>query len=130
MAANSQINNLADHSWIGAEDSLAQALYSNKLQYKFPGVKFHYRVNTLVGILTALNNDMGVGTLFCFMGDTELNLQRVHPPITELAKDLWLLTHPDLRQVARIKIFIDFIANNLKPKTDLIEGKVCRDKLL
>lgn len=123
LAASTQIKNLADHNWIGAEESLASAMCSDKLRQMFPQAKFHYQVNTLMGIFTALLNDMGIGLLFCFMGDSEPNLQRIYPPIPELTKDLWLLTHRDLRQVARISIFIDFIADALKSQIDLIEGR-------
>lgn len=121
LAANKKIGNLAEHPWIGTEESLEKVVYGNKLGQSLPQIKVQYRVNTLMGISSALLNDMGIGLLFCFMGDNEPNLQSVCPPIPELAKDLWILTHSDLRHIARINIFIDFIAEALKARIDLIE---------
>jgi len=35
---------------------------------------------------------------------------------------LWLLTHPDLRKVARIRSVLDFMADALSGQRGLIEG--------
>ncbi|MDJ0515898.1 MAG: LysR family transcriptional regulator [Trichodesmium sp. MO_231.B1] len=122
LVANEKIDNITEHTWIGLEESLARIMYGNKLRQLLPQFEFQYQVNTLMGILYALLNDMGIGLLFCYMGNSEPNLQSVYPIIPELAKDLWILTHPDIRHVARISIFVDFIAEALKSKIELIEG--------
>jgi len=33
-----------------------------------------------------------------------------------LAVDLWLLAHQDMRQVVRIRLFIDFLAESLRAR--------------
>jgi hypothetical protein len=40
---------------------------------------------------------------------------------------LWLLTHPDLRRVTRIRTVLDFLANQLARRKTLIEGQEPRD---
>ena len=114
LTAKGKIASFSEHTWIGSEESLERVMYGDKLEKLFPQFTCQYRVNTLMGILYALLNDMGIGLLFCFMADNEPTLQRVQPMIPELGKDLWILTHPDIRHVARISIFIDFIAEALK----------------
>lgn len=121
LVKNENIDNITEHTWIGAEESLEMVMYGNKLIQLLPQIKFEYKVNTLMGILYALLNDMGIGLLFCYMGNSEPTLQSVRPTIPELGKDLWILTHPDICHVARISIFLDFIAEALKSKIDLIE---------
>lgn len=79
--------------------------------------------NTLMGMLAAVKENLGLAALFCFMAQSDPQLQWVHPPIPKLAKGLWLLTHVDIRNVTRIRTFIDFIAAALKPQLDLLEGK-------
>jgi DNA-binding transcriptional LysR family regulator len=37
--------------------------------------------------------------------------------------DLWLLTHEDLRNTARIRAFMDFMANALATDADVLEGR-------
>jgi DNA-binding transcriptional LysR family regulator len=121
LKASGKINDLSRHTWIGADDSMMPES-SQWLEKAFPGVRCQYRVNTLVGILTAVKEHLGLAILFCFMADADPELQRVHPLIPELAKDLWMLTHEDIRNVTRIRTFIDFMGNALLPKLDLLEG--------
>jgi hypothetical protein len=46
---------------------------------------------------------------------------RVAPPITEMASSLWLLTHPDLRQMPRVRAVLDAIADFLSKVRPKIE---------
>jgi DNA-binding transcriptional LysR family regulator len=47
---------------------------------------------------------------------------RLLPPEPGLAADLWLLTHPDLRRSARVRVFLDFLAEEIATRRKLIEG--------
>jgi DNA-binding transcriptional LysR family regulator len=58
------------------------------------------------------------------MADTNHKLQRIVPPIDDAASILWLLTHEDLRHTARVRPFMDFMADALKADIDLLEGRV------
>jgi hypothetical protein len=40
-----------------------------------------------------------------------------------MASALWLLTHPDLRRVARVRAFLDFMAPRLSAQRDLLESR-------
>jgi DNA-binding transcriptional LysR family regulator len=37
----------------------------------------------------------------------------VSEPIDELAQPVWMLTHPDLRQTARVRAFMQFVGDAL-----------------
>jgi DNA-binding transcriptional LysR family regulator len=65
---------------------------------------------------------MGVAALPCYLGDPDPALRRVHPPLADMEVSLWLLTHPDLRRVARIRTVIDFVAERLVEQRALIDG--------
>ncbi len=41
----------------------------------------------------------------------------------ELDEGLWILTHDDLRYVARVRTFIDFVACAIAPHRELLEGR-------
>lgn len=58
----------------------------------------------------------------CYMADPEPRLQRLNNCQAEPFQDLWVLTHPDLRNVPRIKVLMDFISTSLLSKKALIEG--------
>lgn len=82
-----------------------------------------YRSNTLMGMLEAAKQNLGLAALPCFIADLDPDLYRVRSPLPELATELWLLTHEDLRNVVRVRVFIDFVASWLKSYTDLLEGR-------
>ena len=56
---------------------------------------------------------IGVGFLLCFLGDRERDLVRVADPMATLDTQLWM-THPDLRRVARIRAFTEFLHESLR----------------
>ena len=80
------------------------------------------RVWTAFAAYGAAKAGLGVATLPCFMGDPESGLARVTAPDPELASALWLLTHQDLRATARVRAFLDFMAQSLASDIDLLEG--------
>ncbi|MGI2259343.1 LysR family transcriptional regulator [Shewanella sp. GXUN23E] len=61
----------------------------------------------------------------CYIANAFPELIRIdnHPP--EPFQDLWVLTHPDLRQIARIKLLMDFLTEKLSANESLITGKEC-----
>lgn len=75
-------------------------------------------------MLVAVKKGLGLGVLPCYIADPEPDLCQVHLPIPELEKDLWVLTHDDLRHVERVRTFIDFMASALAPQRELLEGQV------
>lgn len=81
-----------------------------------------YRANSLLALQMAARAAMGVAALPCYLGDRDPSLRRVHPPLAELEVSLWLLTHPDLKRVGRVRAVLDFIARRLTEQRALIEG--------
>jgi hypothetical protein len=49
-------------------------------------------------------------------------LARVGQPIPEFQVDLWLLTHPDLQNVARVNAFMNFVAEAISVRRSLLAG--------
>lgn len=123
LAEHASLNDLSQHSWIGPDESLAHLASARWLKKLFPRICIQYRSNTLMGMLEAVKQNLGLVALPCFIADPDTSLERVRSPLPELATDLWLLTHEDLRNVARVRAFIDFIASSLKPQIDLLEGQ-------
>lgn len=71
----------------------------------------------------ALRCGMGMSILPCFMGDSEPELYRMPPGNLLIQTDLWVLTHQDLRNAARIQIFTNFLVEALSRQRDLLEGR-------
>ena len=59
--------------------------------------------------LEAIRAGAGLGILPCFVGDADLALVRLTAPVADLAADQWLLVHPDLKGVARVRLTMEWI---------------------
>ena len=59
----------------------------------------------------AIRAGAGLGLLPCFIGDADPALVRLSAPIADLTEveDRWLLVHPDLRNVPRVRVAIEWI---------------------
>jgi len=47
---------------------------------------------------------------------------RIGAPISELASDLWLLVHPELAKVTRMRTFMDAMYDDVRQVRPLFEG--------
>ena len=59
--------------------------------------------------LEAIRAGAGLGILPCFVGDADATLLRLTSNIEELEADYWLLVHPDLRAVPRVRRVVDWM---------------------
>jgi DNA-binding transcriptional LysR family regulator len=114
---------LVAHAWIAPDDSLAHLPSARWLRRTLPGVRPALRANTLLGMLAAAEAGLGLAALPCFLSDGTVGLRQVRPPLDELATDLWLLTHRDLRRVARVRAFMDFSDRELRRISSTFEGR-------
>ena len=67
------------------------------------------RVNSALAMAHAVRDGVGLGVLTC-IGAAQLGgLVQVGPAIDELTTDLWILSHPELRDVARVASVYAFL---------------------
>jgi DNA-binding transcriptional LysR family regulator len=89
-----------------------------------PAAAFAYRTNSLVNQLQAAKAGIGLAVLPCYLGDPEPGLARALPgPIPELARELWIVTHADLKRTARVRAFFDAVGDGLAAQRPLFEGR-------
>ncbi|MDA1090194.1 MAG: LysR family transcriptional regulator [Proteobacteria bacterium] len=123
LKAQHKIDDLTGHTWIGFGDSLSHLAAAGWMRENLVGAPIALRANNLIGLLGAAKADMGVAPLPCFIGDLEPSLKRLLPPEPALASELWLLTHEDLRNSARVRAFMDFMAAAIIADKDILEGR-------
>jgi DNA-binding transcriptional LysR family regulator len=114
---------LSAHTWIAPDDSLAHLPSARWLRKTMPAIRPVLRTNTLVGMLAAARAGLGLAALPCFLADAAVELRRLGPPLEELGTELWLLTHRDLRHVARVRVFLDFMDVELRGMRNAFEGR-------
>ncbi|MGI4977923.1 MAG: LysR family transcriptional regulator [Janthinobacterium lividum] len=113
----------ADAPWVGFGDALSGLAAAAHLRAHLPEERrIAARFDTVGGLVAGVEAGLGRGLLPCFAAARRPALARLAPPIDTLATDLWLLTHPDLRQVPRVRVLLDFLAERLAALRPAIEG--------
>lgn len=80
------------------------------------------RANRFSLQLEAIRAGAGLGILPCFVGDADATLVRLTAPIEELGADYWLLVHPDLKNVPRVRRLMEWIRATFKEARPALQG--------
>ena len=113
----------AVRNWVCFGEQLGSFKLTKWAEANLPPERIVYKLNTVLGLAEAVEAGIGIGFLPCFIGDARSSLRRLAPPMPEFGTDLWLLTHPDLRNAPRIRAFLDFLAAEIAVRRKLIEGE-------
>lgn len=89
----------------------------------YPNAPIALHVDDLTYLHRAAIAGRGMIRSACYMGDPEPKLIRIPGTKPTSIADLWVLTHPDLRDTPKIKTLMKFLAETLNAKRDLIEGR-------
>ncbi len=103
----------AQHTWVAPDENLEHLAQSRWVARHVPSERIAVRVDSLTAMVDAVQAGLGVGFLLCFLADRVRDLVRVAEPMDALDTQLWILTHPDLRRVARIRVFTDYLYQTL-----------------
>lgn len=112
------------HDWIGFDDMLAGIKPAKWLQQHVGPERIVYKINTVLGLAEAVAAGIGLAVMPCLIAAKVPGLVRLAPPDPELETGLWLLTHADLRQTARVRAFMDFAAAEIGRRRQTVEGLV------
>jgi DNA-binding transcriptional LysR family regulator len=90
---------LYERDWVSLGENLATLKAVKFVHEHVPPERIGYRVNTVLGLV------------------------RLGERVPEFSAGLWFLTHPDLRQSPRVRVFLDFLADEIASRRKLIEGQ-------
>ena len=112
---------IAREHWIGLGDALASTSVARWMRATLvaPAV---LRCDSLVAAREAAKAGIGLAALPCYLGDTTPGLIRIGAPVADMTRELWLLTHEDLRRTARVSAFTEFVGQALAKHRPLLEG--------
>lgn len=100
---------MSAEDWIGPDAHLGDTA----LERWMVGKNVIYRLDSMLGMQLAVRHGAGIAVLPCYLGDADEALLRLSEPIEALTTQLWLLTHPDLRHVARVRAFMEAVMKGL-----------------
>lgn len=69
------------------------------------------KMDSVLSMHAAVREGIGVALLPCYLAEPTADLRRLGTVVKELAVDLWMLTHPDLRHTARVRAVMDFFGS-------------------
>jgi DNA-binding transcriptional LysR family regulator len=104
----------AAHRWVAPDESLAHLAAAQWLAAHVPPGQVALRADSLLTMVDAARNGMGVAPLLCMLAARERTLEQLAPPDPRFATELWILSHRDLRNVARIKALGQFLYEALR----------------
>ncbi len=99
---------LQGHDVIGFDESLKAVPGAAWLDKHATGAHVVFRANSIVAAVNATIVGMGLAVLPCFLADFEPELRRLTPLVLG-ARDVFLVVHPDLVRVARVRAVMDFV---------------------
>ena len=82
----------------------------------FPNVPAYGYFNNGMLQASAVQHGLGIAALPCFVGDDLAGVVRIPGCEPYSNYDVWMLTHPDLRDAARHRVFREFIAEVFEKK--------------
>lgn len=96
------IRDSSDHRWVWWGSAGASPLWISK---HFPSARPGCRVDTHQALVQAVKHGIGIGELYCKLGDADADLHRLYPFETNQDTSLWALYHHDLIHTARVRTF-------------------------
>lgn len=112
----------AGRPWVGYDGTLACGGPGQWIAAQAPQDAIRFRANTLLGAAKAIRSGLGFGVLPCFVGGSMPELARTTPPIAGLETGLWLLVHPEMACVSRVRAACDGLARKVKAAAPVLCG--------
>lgn len=103
---------LAAANWVAPDDSLAAWAGHAWLRERVPPEQIVTQVNSLTLLHHAVSSGIGLGVLPAHMVVGDRAVRALSEPLPALAASVWVLTHPELRQVARIRALMQWLADD------------------
>jgi len=111
-------NDLSTYPWVRWSDVFAGSRVEKWTSKKSKDTTNVTRVSTYGTLNSMIRHGAGIGLLSPWFAENDPKLVRLTPIIKELLMDVWVLIHPDLRGVKRIKTVKHLLIELFKNKTN------------
>ena len=120
LGLDSESADLGALPWIRWQEPWRQARLETWPDEHFPEARIAARVDSYSALEQLVALGAGVAILTPWSAGKHDGLVRLSDPIDELGLDLWLLMHPDLRGVRRIKTVMDALTRALAATPSIV----------
>jgi len=108
-AAPRKLSALAAHDFIGADASLDDLPHAKWLRRAIPKARYALRANSTTAQALACTEGHGIALLPTFVAAREPKLLPVLPRLAGPTREVWAVTHADLRTSARTVAFVNWL---------------------
>ena len=117
-----QLEDLGRHSSVAFDESARWLSGPGaSIERALSAASVAFRANSGQAQLAAIRAGCGIGTAVRFLAERHPELEQVLPE-TEIALELWLITHPALRRSARMRAVFDFLVQRFADARELFKG--------
>jgi len=109
------------HDVIGFGESLAQVPGALWIKKYARGANMVMQSGSLPAAVTAALANLGVAVLPCYLANPEPSLVRLTPDVVG-TRDAFLVVHPDLARVARVRVVLNFLVERFAANQALLSG--------
>jgi DNA-binding transcriptional LysR family regulator len=113
---------LRGHDVIGFSESLAEVPGALWIDAHSRGANVVMRSGSLPAALNAALTNLGVAVIPCFLADPEPTLVRLTPGLVG-TRGGFLVVHPDLARVARVRVVINFLVERFAANAAFLRGE-------
>lgn len=110
------------HDWLAGDEMLANSPAAKWMHHHVPEAQIAFRADSFVALGHAVAAGLGLAVLPCCLADDNPSLTRLNAPADDLLIGLWVLTHQDLMKAARIRAFIEHMAEAIVPDQPQLAG--------
>lgn len=114
---------LWNREWVIPAEVLEKYPVTRWMGERVPKNRIAATSTSVLTMAASVRSGLGLALLPCFLGDADPQLERLSETVEDVASTLWLLTHRDLKECARVRAFLDFTSTFLSQQRDLIEGR-------
>jgi DNA-binding transcriptional LysR family regulator len=104
---------LRDAPWVAFERDATHRVYDRWMRTHLAQARVRVRVDIFNAAAAMLRTGVGVGVLPTFVAQRHPELVAVSEVIPEMSVPVWMLTHPDLRETARVRAFMQHVGDAL-----------------
>ncbi len=105
---------LTGHQWIGPDEHMGNRALETWMAQNGLNEFCSYRVDSMLGMQAATRSGSAVAVLPDYLAGSDPELCCLTDPISELDIPLWILSHPDLKRVKRMREFTRVIGEELR----------------
>jgi DNA-binding transcriptional LysR family regulator len=110
---------ITSHPWVGYIQDLMWTPELDYFKQLSCDIEPQIRISNVITQMMAVLGAVGLGMLPCFMAAREPELVRLLADEVRIFRSYWMVTHADVRELARVRTAVDFIVDRVQAEHEV-----------